>query len=251
MADVHEALKNLVERLHEAARENLESIILYGSAARDDFHEAHSDLNILCILRSLRAAELSRITPAVKWWTTTQRQPAPLFFASEELRQSADVFTIELLDMQQSHRVLYGSDVVAAIHVPMNLHRVQVEHELRTLLLKLRQHFLREAENRQELGAVLAKSVSSTVTLLRHTLIAFNEQPPSARGEIFTRVAALTAANASAFEAVCRLRDAKHLNVDTLLPVYDGYLAALEKVIAALDHHLPKHQWQRAGKASS
>jgi len=50
MSDVHEALKNLVERLHDAARENLESITLYGSAARGDFHEAHSDLNVLCIL---------------------------------------------------------------------------------------------------------------------------------------------------------------------------------------------------------
>jgi predicted nucleotidyltransferase len=251
MSDVHEALKNLVERLHEAARENLESVILYGSAARDDFHEAHSDLNLLCILRSLRAAELSRLTPVVKWWTTSQRQPAPLFFGPEELRQSADVFSIELLDMQHSHRVLYGSDVVAGIHVPMNLHRVQVEHELRTLLLKLRQHLLREAGNRQELGAALAKSLSSTVTLLRHTLIAFNEQPPSARGEIFARIAALTGATASAFDAVWRLREIKRPDEDALLPMYDGYLAALEKVIAALDHHLPKHQWQRAGKTIS
>src|SRR5882762_5761845 len=251
MSDVHEALKNLVERLHDAARENLESIILYGSAARGDFHEAHSDLNILCILRSLRAAELSRITPAVKWWTTTQRQPAPLFFASEELRQSADVFTIELLDMQQSHRVLYGSDVVAAIHVPMNLHRVQVEHELRTLLLKLRQHFLHEAGNQQELGAVLAKSFSSTLTLLRHTLIAFQEQLPNAPADVFARVAALTAASAPAFEAVQRLREAKSLGRDAVLPVYDGYLAALEKVTVALDQHLPKGQWQRAGKTSA
>ena len=250
MADVHEALKNLVERLHEAARDNLESVILYGSAARNDFHEAHSDLNILCILRSLRAADLARVSAVVKWWTSAQ-QPPPLFFASAELRQSADVFAIELLDMQQSHRVLYGSDVIAGISVPMNLHRVQVEHELRTVLLRLRQHLLREAANPHELGAVLAKSFSSVLTLLRHTLIAFQEQPPSAIKDVFARVAALTATSASAFEAVQRLREAKSLDPDTVLPVYDAYLAALEKVIAALDHHLPKHQWQRAGKASS
>jgi hypothetical protein len=36
-----------------------------------------------------------------------------------------------------------------------------------------------------------------------------------------------------------------------VLLVYDGYLAALEKVIAALDHHLPKRQWQRSGKTSA
>lgn len=250
MGDVHEALKNLVERLHEAAKDNLESIILYGSAARGDFHEAHSDLNVLCVLRSLRAAELARVSAVVKWWTSTLHQPAPLFFSAEELRHSADVFAIELLDMQQSHRVLYGADVIASITVPMNLHRVQVEHELRTLLLKLRQHLLREAGNQQELGAVLAKSFSSTLTLLRHTLIAFQEQPPNATSAAFARIAALTGASAPAFEAVRRLREAKSLDRDAVLPVYDGYLAALEKVIAALEHHLPKREWQRAGKAN-
>src|SRR5216684_8849404 len=251
MSDVHEALKNLVERLHDAARENLESIILYGSAARGDFNEAHSDLNVLCILRSLRAAELGRVSAVVKWWTSVQHQPAPLFFSAEEIQESADVFAIEILDMQQSHRVLYGTDVVAGISVPMNLHRVQVEHELRTLLLRLRQHFLHEAGNQQELGAVLAKSFSSALTLLRHTLIAFQEQPPSAPGEVFSRIAALTAASAPAFEAVQHLREAKSLDRDAVLPVYDSYLAALEKVISALDHHLPKRQWQRSAKASA
>jgi hypothetical protein len=251
MGDVDEALKNLVERLHEAAKGNLDSIILYGSAARGDFHEAHSDLNVLCTLRSLQAAELARVCPVVSWWTTVQHQPAPLFFSAEELRQSADVFAIELLDMQQSHRVLYGGDVVAGITVPMNLHRVQVEHELRTLLLKLRQHFLRDAGNQHDLGTVLAKSFSSTLTLLRHTLIAFQEQPPKAPEEVFARIAALTGASAPAFEAARRLREAKSFDRDALLPAYDRYLAALEKVTAALDHHVPKRQWQRTGNANS
>jgi predicted nucleotidyltransferase len=251
MGDVHEALKNLVERLHEAARDNLESIVLYGSAARGDFHDAQSDLNVVCILRSLRTAELARVSAVVKWWTTVQHQPPPLFFSAEELRQSADVFAIELLDMHTSHRVLYGADIIASMHVPMNLHRVQVEHDLRTLLLKLRQHFLREEGNQQELGAVLAKSFSSAITLLRHTLIAFQEQPPNAPRDVFARIAALTAAGAPAFEAVRRLREAKSVDRDAVLPVYDGYLAALEKVIAALDRHLPKGQWQRVGKMSA
>jgi hypothetical protein len=65
---------------------------------------------------------------------------------------------------------------------------------------------------------------------------------------VFARVAALTTASAQAFEAVWRLREAKSLDKDAVLPVYDAYLAALEKVIAALHQHLPKRQWQRAGQ---
>jgi len=246
MRDAQELLKNLVERLHEACASNLESIILYGSAARDDFHE-HSDVNVLCILRSLQVEELGRVSGVVKWWTVAQKQPAPLFITAEELRHSADVFSIELLDMQRSHRVLYGSDPVANVAVPLNLHRIQVEHELRTLLLKLRQHFVREVENQRELAAVLAKTFSSAQTLLRHTLIAFQEQPPNAQREVLSRVAALTGASASAFEAVWRLRDAKDQD-GAAAPIYGAYLTALESVIAALDQHLPKHQWQRARK---
>jgi len=250
MIDVNEALKNLVERLHEAAGENLESILLYGSAARGDFHEVHSDINVLCTLRSLRVEDLARVAGTVKWWTSVQKQPAPLFFTAEELCRAADVFAIELLDMQQSHRVLYGPDVVSGISVPMNLHRIQVEHELRTLLLKLRQHFLLHAENQQELYAVLAKSASSARTLLRHTLIAFGEQRPATTGDLLARLAARTGTDAAELEAVLSLRESKGPGHD-VVALYEKYLAALEKVIAALDQHLPKHQWQRANKGAS
>ena len=248
MSNAHESLKNLVERLHEAARDNLESVVLYGSAARGAGHGPHSDLNVLCILRSLRTTDLDRVTQVVKWWTTAQHQPAPLFFSAAELRQSADVFAIELLDMQESHQVLFGANVITEMKVPLNLHRVQVEHELRTLLLKLRQHFVHEAGNADELAKLLARSFSSALTLLRHALIAFGEQPPAAAGEIFVRIAALTGASTPPLEAVRRLRETKSPNSDAVSPMYDNYLSALEKVIAALDHHLPKHQWQRAAR---
>ena len=250
MRDVNEALKNLVERLHEAAGENLESVLLYGSAARGDFHEVHSDLNVLCTLRSLRVEDLARAASTVKWWTSVQKQPAPLFFTAEELRRAADVFAIELLDMQQSHRVLYGPDVVSGITVPMNLHRIQLEHELRTLLLRLRQHFLLQAESQPELYAVLAKSSSSARTLLRHTLIALGEPPPAATGDLLARLAGRTGANAAGLEAILSLRNGKRPDSD-FTPLYGSYLTALESVIAALDHHLPKHHWQRANKSAS
>jgi hypothetical protein len=115
----------------------------------------------------------------------------------------------------------------------------------------LRQHLLRDEENQQELGAILAKSFSSALTLIRHTLIAFQERPPAGASELFARIAALTGASGSAFESVGRLREAKSLDKDAVLPTYDGYLAALEKVIMALDHHLPKRQWQRDKEKSS
>jgi hypothetical protein len=87
-------LADLVSRMKEFAAENLESIILYGSEARGDFKEGHSDLNALCVMRSVSALDLARVAPVVHWWCKDQREPAPLFFTAKELRESADVFCI-------------------------------------------------------------------------------------------------------------------------------------------------------------
>jgi predicted nucleotidyltransferase len=237
-------LKELVSRLKDVAATNLESVILYGSAARGDFHPQHSDVNVLCVLRSLAVEELSRIAPVVKWWVDDQEEPAPLFFSVEELRESADVFAIELRDMQDSRRVLFGSDPIAELRLPGNLHRVQVEHELRTALLKLRTAYLAAPQNADALTAVMRKSISSIVTLLRHVIIAFDEEPPSVASEIISRATALTHADAGAFEKVRRLREhgGAASEVGT---TYGAYLEALEVVIRALDQRLPKSEWQR------
>jgi predicted nucleotidyltransferase len=243
-------LTELVKRLKEFAATNLECVILFGSAARGDFREGHSDLNVACILRSLSVEELGRVSPVVKWWCVEQKEPAPLFFTKEELKHAADVFAIEILDMKSGQRVLYGADVVSDIEVPMNLHRVQIEHDMRTTLLKLRQHYLRAQGDSRELVPVLRKSFSGVLTLLRHVLIAFGEEPPVAAHDIVARAAALTGASMAAFDPLLRLRETGEFHGE-IVPVYGAYLKSLEKTLDALEHHFPKREWRRVKNAHS
>jgi len=243
-------LSELVKRLKEFAATNLECVILFGSAARGDFRAGHSDLNVACILHSLTVEELGRLANVVKWWCAEQKEPAPLFFTRDELRQAAEVFAIEILDMKHGRRVLYGADVVADIEVPMNLHRVQVEHDLRTTVLKLRQHYLRAPGNSKELAPILKKSFSGVLTLLRHTIITFGEEPPLAAHDIIARVAALTDSNASAFTTLLILRETGEFHGE-IIPVYGAYLKALEKILGALEKHFPKREWRRVKNAHS
>jgi hypothetical protein len=146
--------------------------------------------------------------------------------------------------------VLYGKDVVADIEVPMNLHRVQIEHDLRTLVLKLRQHYLRAPGNSKELAPVLRKSFSGALTLLRHTVIALGEEPPVTPHDMIARATALTGANASAFEPLLKLRETGEFHGE-IVPVYGAYLKALDKISSALDNHLPKREWRRVKNSAS
>jgi hypothetical protein len=240
-------LGELVSRLKEAAGKNLESVVLYGSAASGTYRPGTSDVNVLCTLVTMDVHELQLLAPVVHWWIREEKEPPPLFFLTEELQRSTDVFAIESLDMKRAHRVLFGKDPVADLHIPMNLHRVQVERDLRLLLLRLRQHVLLAGKNELEFTAILKKTVSSAITLLRHTLLAVGEEPPAEPPALFARIAELTGADAGAFQTVYDHREGRGLAKDSFV-AYDHYIHALEKVVIALDRLVPKKEWQRVAR---
>ena len=240
-------LAELVSRLKEAAGKNLESVVLYGSAASGTYRPGTSDLNVLCTLVTMDVHELQLLAPVVLWWTREEKEPTPLFFLTEELQRSTDVFPIESLDLKRAHRVLFGRDSVANLEIPMNLHRVQVERDLRLLLLRLRQHVLHAGKNEIEYTTILKKTASGTMTLLRHTLLAFGEEPPSEATKIFELVAEVTGADAGAFQAAYDFHEGRGLPEDSFV-AYDRYIHALEKVVIAMDRLVPKKEWQRVGR---
>lgn len=228
-------IQEFVKRAGELSGSNIESIILFGSAATGDFHTGLSDVNLFCVLRDTSFAALQRLAPAVKWWEG-QRQPPPLCMTRQELDRSTDVFSIELLDMMQHHRVLFGEDVLATLHIPMNVHRVQVEYELREKLVLLRQHVLVAANDEARLWDVLLHSVPSFVTLFRHALIVLGAPSPSRRREAVAAIGKVLTFDVSAIEQVLDVRDRKlEKKKFDLKDLCAGYLSAIEKVADAVD----------------
>jgi len=240
-------LGELVSRLKEAAGKNLESVVLYGSGASGTFRPGTSDLNILCTLVIIDVNELQLLAPVVQWWTVEEKEPTPLFFLTEELQSSTDVFPIESLDIKGTHRVLFGTDPVANLDIPMNLHRIQVERDLRLLLIRLRQHVLRAGKNELEYTTILKRTSSGALTLLRHALIALGEESPVEPHAIFARLAELTACDGAAFQAAYDFHEGQPLPEDSFA-VYNRYIHALEKVINALDRLVPKKEWKRVAQ---
>ena len=228
---IESRLKQLVERLSNAIGKNLHSVVLYGSAAATDFHENFSDINVLCLLHELSAATMLALSDTVQWWKK-ERHSIPLFLSVEELSLAADVFAIELLDMRRHHRVLYGDDLIGQLDVPMNLHRVQVEHELRTKLIMLRQNFI----NRVDILKLMLDSVSSFMTLFRHSLIAMGEEPERGQRDMLQQLRTTLNLDTSAFLELLNLREgiveSDALDAKTIFP---GYLRTIEQVISAVD----------------
>ncbi|HEV2398862.1 MAG TPA: nucleotidyltransferase domain-containing protein [Candidatus Sulfotelmatobacter sp.] len=228
-------IDEFVKRLREAGGTNVQSVVLFGSAVAGDFHPGLSNLNLLCVLRDTSFQSLQALSPAAKWWDK-QKQPPPLCMTRLELQRSTDVFTIELLDMQQHHRVLFGDDPLKDLQIPMDLHRVQVEYELREKLVLLRQHLLVADKNESRLWDLLLHSAPSFSTLFRHALMALEGGRQLARREAVQALGERVGFDPSPMQQILDIRekklDRKKIAVTDLAA---RYLACIEKVTAAVD----------------
>jgi hypothetical protein len=142
------------------------SAVLYGSAARGDWVPGRSDVNLLLLVDDTTPTALRRLTPAVTEWHAGGFAP-PLIMGREEWIRSADVFPIEITDMQLSHRVLCGADPVQGVAVDPSDLREAIEKELRGKLVRLRQAFVRFGDAGQILGGFALASISTYFALLR------------------------------------------------------------------------------------
>jgi predicted nucleotidyltransferase len=229
-------LTELVERLKAASAANLKAVVLYGSAVTGEFLAEHSDLNILCIVERAGSREIEQLHATAEWWTR-HGNPSPLIFTLDELRRSADVFAIELLDMKDKHRMLFGSDFLQEFEVSMRLHRLQVEREMRTNWLRLRQAILAAPTKPKVHLGIMVASNSAFCTLFRHALIALGQPKPAGKREAVAAVASLTGADPSAFEAILNLREGrvkeKALDIEATLQTYLEFVELVTNEVCA------------------
>jgi predicted nucleotidyltransferase len=228
-------IDEFVERMRTAAGKNLLSAILYGSAAAGDYVADHSDVNLLCVLGETSFAAIEALAPAIEWWAKQKHRP-PLLLSAEEIRRSADIFSIEFLDMRRHYRVLWGEDVLKTLEIPMRWHRAQLEYELREKTILLRQQLLLSSGKSEAKWELLLRSLSAFGTLFRHALIALGDAGAGRKRESAVALAAKLGIDASVFGELLDIRerkkDRKSVNVDE---IFARYLKLVEQVTGAVD----------------
>lgn len=227
-----EELESFVAQLSRSAGANLICVALYGSAVSQEFHAGFSDLNLLCVVNELSAAALQAVVPALRSW----KLAPPLFFTRQEVRQAAKIFPIEMIDIRDQHHILFGEDVFKDLNVPLEGHKAQLEHELRTKLLFLRQHYLASQSDATKLQLLMLDSVANFVVLFRHFLLSGGQSAPKSRREVLEQLAHKITFDPSPFLELLQVREGKalpeSLNVQYVFP---RYLEGIESVGRALE----------------
>jgi hypothetical protein len=228
-------LSDLVQRLKAAFEEHLISVILYGSAAVGDWQQKKSDLNVLCVLDRITSAELAKSEPVFRWWRE-KGQPAPLLLTTEEVRASTDCFAMEFHDMQEHRRVLHGSDVILGLTVEDRFYRAQVEHELRSKQIRLRQKAAELLPDHKRLVTLLTDSISTFCVLGRHALILSGHQARWKKQEILTALEGLLGSPFKNCAAILAIRQSgESLSSGDAVSLLDGYLKETDALVRFVD----------------
>jgi predicted nucleotidyltransferase len=235
MSDERQRAVEFAGRLREAFGERLISVVLYGSAARGDYREGVSNINLLVVVRDAGAATLRLGSALAREWAEAGNPP-PLILGEEEWRGSADVFAIEYSDMRDANVVLYGGDPFDGITIEWSDLRLQCEHELKAKQIQLREHYILSADRPEEIGLLLKKSFPTFLTLFRTALRLAGEAVPRPPQEVVDAAARTIGFDAAPFQEVIRARHSE----DAFAPagdgvVAEGYLTGVERATAWLD----------------
>jgi hypothetical protein len=234
-------LKTLVEKLEHSYSDRLVAVILYGSGAAEDsgdHHHKFSDLNVLCVLKEITPRELADGEPIMRWWRE-HGHPSPLLMSEEEAHRSADCFPIEFRDMQDRRKVLFGVDVIAGVHVSLKHYRTQVEYELRSKLLRLRQQGAQVLSDPAALLKLCVDSVATFCMLGRHALLVsgidLGKGPAGNRRDVVHRLREKLGASGSPFDILLDIREGKPAAVSGPNELFAEYLEFIRKMVEFVD----------------
>ena len=216
-----------------ALGDRLVSLVLYGSAVGDDW-VTRSDLNVAVVVPCVTLDVLEALVPVIARWRR-KRLALPLVADREYLESARDTFPMELDDICRHHRVLAGADPFAALAVERAALRRECEHEARGKLLRLRALFLDAAGRPAALEQLMVESLKSFLVVLRHLL----RLRGAGEAHGYREVLAAGAGLLGPLPVMQRLLDRRagdaRLGAAALREEFGGYLAEVERIVAALD----------------
>lgn len=233
-------MKNILEifinKIKEVFKENLKSVVLYGSRASGEEVKKYSDYNLLIILNEIKLYDLKIFAKPVKNWRK-YGNPVPLIFTGSSFKKSADVFPIEFLEMKEHNKILYGNNPFEGLNIEYKNLRHEIEFELKSKLLKLREGYILTDGKQDKIRGLLVSSISTFLTLFREVIRLKLENPPSKRIDALMKISELTGINTSSFILILKMKEnIKEPKKPVPETIFEEYIGEIEKVIDFIDN---------------
>jgi len=188
--------EKIIDAVKEKLGENLLCAVKFGTEGEPN--------NFLCVLENIDFATLEQLKETMQ----KGEKIVPLFFTKSELQDAADVFPLEFLDVKYPHELLYGNDLIATIKMEKKHVRRELESELRSKLIHLRENYIWIKKDK-DLKRLLIAAIPSLMPLFYGLLHLKNTKPPTQLDELFDLVATEYNFNVEILKKLKLLKDGK------------------------------------------
>ncbi len=183
---VQRFLPSFGKRVGAALGQALESVHLYGSAARGEYVEGRSNLNLLVTLGEFDGPRLRTLAPLLATWK--KERLVTLVLRTTEVERWAEQFPLEFGDLLD-HRVMVGGrDVLAGIRAVHTGLAAAIVREAHANVLRVRQRYLEGGASTESAMILMALSVTGVGVCARGLLRLWDETPSAATDAALQRV---------------------------------------------------------------
>lgn len=214
---------------------NLDAIVLYGSAATEEFDPRRSNINLIVVVEKLDLELLHKVQPLVKKGARSGIV-APLFLTHEHMDTSSDVFPIEFLDMSDFHHTIYGDDPFKKFKIGTEHLRLECEEKLKGSLINLRQSYLEVADRRGPMMELVSSSITGVVSIFRGLIRLAGHDAPASKQAVIMRAAELYPVEPKSFLTALTIKhEAPRMSREETDDFFSDYLVDIEKLALHVD----------------
>jgi len=160
--EVSRALEDFVQAARVALGDNLDAVVLFGSAA-DGTLTPTSDVNVIVVLSAFDRAQVDRLRTPFRVAQASIRMAA-MVLLRDEIAAAAAAFAQKFADITRRRRVLHGRDPFAGLTVPRAALVIRLDQVLLNLTLRLRAAYVERSLREEQLVPVLAEAVGPLST---------------------------------------------------------------------------------------
>lgn len=213
----------------------LVSLVIYGSAAGGYYIRGKSDINLLVVLTPAGLDKFTDVLDTVKSWRK-RNVAIPLIMTKNFIEASLDSYPIEFLGMKNSHILIYGEDILAGLNVnPADL-RLQVERELRSKLLLLRQSYLDVEAKPRHLRSLISRSLTAFMAIFNALLYFKQGKMQQGRREIIKEMGKAFTIDASVFIFCADIKEGRdNFSGKEVTDIFGKYLREVDNICKMVD----------------
>ncbi len=215
---------------------DLISLILYGSAAGGAYVKGKSDINVLVVLTPDGINRLEDAVALVKNWRK-RNVAVPLVLTKEFIDSSLDSYPIEFLNMKNNSILIYGENVLEPLDFKPEDLRLQIERELKSKILLLREGVLEAEGSARRLRQLIVKSLTAFVSIFNAMLYLKKVPTPANKHETIREMNRVFTIDEAVFKMCFDIKqDTDKLSGNEVIGVFKSYLREVEKASNIIDH---------------